>query len=122
MPDGGSQSPITMRLNLLSNYRTRQVEVEREIEDVLKDDTIPTKDIVKRMIDGITIATSPRELEHVQRWPNGQLEILRQVVLQAVRQKRPTFYDWQYENDLPGISVRDNGLAVYVTFRSRPDF
>lgn len=121
MPDGGSQSPMTMKLNLLSNYRTRRMEVEDAIRMLLERGDIPTKEIVKQMIEGIVIAGSQREIDHVNRWPDAQLEILRQVVLEAIRQKRPTFYDWQFEDEAQGMTIRDNGLAVYITFRSRPD-
>jgi hypothetical protein len=122
MPDGGSQSPITMRLNLLSNYRTRKVGmVEANLRTILEDRTIRTKDIVTKMIDSIVIASSKREIDHVEGWPDAQLEILRNVIIEAIRQERPTFYDWQFEDDAQSMTIRDNGLAVYITFRSRPD-
>jgi len=121
MPNGGSQSPITMRLNLLASRRVRTPALRSNIEARLLDRTVSVVEIATSPLDGTVIAINAREQEHVGGWPVQQLEVLRTIVLTAILQERPTFYDWQYEDADPGITVRDNGDGVFITFRSRPD-
>ena len=115
---GGSQSPITMKLNLLASRRLVNVQLrERLLERLLAATPV---EIVSQPIDKTVIANKPHEVKHVRDWPEHQLDLLRAVVLSAIRQNRPTFYDWEFDPDT-SITIRDNGEGVFVTFKSPPD-
>src|SRR5262245_5818611 len=126
MPDGGSQSPITMRLNLLANRRTADRALRQRILARLRDASVSAAAIATTAMPdmpgvqgapGTQIAVKNREVQHVNRWPSDQLELLRVVVQTAIEQDRPTFYDWQLVDDDPHIVVRDNGEGVFITFK-----
>lgn len=121
MPDGGSQSPITMRLNLLASRRLRDAALRERLLAVLQDPNRSVQQIATSPLDGTTIAVRPREQTHVRNWPPEQLDLLRTAVRTAVEQGRPTFYDWQREDTGVFLTIRDNGEGVFITFKSPPD-
>lgn len=120
MSDGGSYSPITMRLNLLASRSMRDRDLARRIRDLVQNRDIET--IVTTPLAGTRIARVQRDIDHIVKdWPWDMLHVLRATILTAINQGRQVFYDWERVNQEPSIVIRDNGDAVFITFRSRPE-
>ena len=125
MGDGGSQSPITLKLNYLAGRRLSRPEVMQEILNRLIDPKTSLVDIASSPLAGVIIARRQKEKDHITEWPPEQLAFFRAVVTEAVRQNRQVAYDWEpmdvtSPEPAYAISMKDDGLIIGFTFKSKP--
>ena len=121
MPDAESQSAITLKLNRLSTRHLLlraawPATVLRDLEN-----GVPLVTIASAAIDGVVIASRPHERDHIARWPADQQQLIRQVLIEALRLGRDLAFDW-HEGPGPAVTIRDFGYIVGVTFRSPPNY
>jgi len=62
----------------------------------------------------------PQEIDHIERWPNGQKEIVRAEIVTSIQQNRRTTFAWEhYRGSAPVNEVRPGpGGGIEIVFRS----
>lgn len=60
------------------------------------------------------------EMDHIDAWPNGQKELVRQKVVAAVQSDRQVHFLWELHDDAtPANDIQDPDAAGHITIRFR---
>jgi hypothetical protein len=116
----GSQSPITLKLNLLSQRRVAGAGWRNWALARLRDGDDLAEIAASASFEGVVIASKGFERRHIQKWPLQQQILLRQILIEAITQNRQVIYDWT-ASDQVKFTVRDMGGVIGITFYNPPD-
>jgi hypothetical protein len=98
MPENpGSQSAITLKLNLLAQHMRTNPSWPANVLERLRGPGTARAVLValaQTSILGTTVASKTFEVGHIQNWPPYQQALIRQTLIDAISQRAVITFDW----------------------------